>query len=99
MKCFLCNQPIDSQAEIDWHHYETLKSEGGTLVAATHQTCHVEYHSKRGDFKRWGSRGGKQAAASMRWAFNLRHVSTDPAYRSHRQFYLQHYAYAGWSEF
>jgi hypothetical protein len=98
MTCYFCQQPIDTQAQVNWHHYETLKSDGGTLVTPTHQQCHVEYHSKNGDFKEFGSRGGKQTALTMRWAFNLRNVSIHPAYESHRQFYLKNHAYAGWSE-
>jgi hypothetical protein len=98
MTCYLCNQPIGPQATINWHHYETLKSEGGTKTAPTHRSCHVEYHSTNGQFQQWGKQGGKLAALTMRWAFNLKNVSTHPAYEQHRQFYLMNYAYAGWSE-
>ncbi|MEN3335113.1 MAG: hypothetical protein V7641_4478 [Blastocatellia bacterium] len=28
MTCYLCNQPIDAQSQVNWHHYDTLKSEG-----------------------------------------------------------------------
>src|SRR5689334_13305519 len=98
MTCYLCQQQIEPHAEVNWHHYETLKSEGGQKVAPTHQQCHVEYHSSKGQFKKWGSQGGQQAALTRRWAFNLKNVSRHPAYDLHRQFYLMHYAQAGWSE-
>jgi hypothetical protein len=98
MTCYLCNQPIDAQATVNWHHYETPRCEGGEKVAPTHQRCHVEYHSSNGQFKAWGKQGGQKAALTMRWAFNLLNVRTHPAYDSHRQFYLMNYASAGWGE-
>ena len=98
MTCYLCNQPIDAQAQVNWHHYETLRCEGGEKVAPTHQRCHVEYHSSNGQFKLWGRQGGQKAALTLRWSFNLLNVRTHPAYADHRQAYLMTYGQAGWSE-
>ena len=98
MTCYFCDQLIEPKAAINWHHYETLKSEGGKLVAPTHQQCHVDYHSSNGQFKQWGSIGGKQSALTLRWSFNLLNVRNHPAYESARQTYLSNYAAAGWSE-
>ncbi len=97
MTCFLCNQPIDPQAAINWHHPE-YKSNGGTETEPTHQHCHVRFHSTNGDFKRWGHEGGLIAAQSKRWAFNLLNVKDHPAYDDARSYYLMNYGYAGMTE-
>ena len=98
MTCYLCNHPIDAQSPVNWHHYETLKSESGEKVAPTHQRCHVEYHSSNGQFKLWGRQGGQKAALTLRWSFNLLNVRNHPAYADHRQAYLMTYGQAGWGE-
>jgi hypothetical protein len=97
MTCYLCNLPIDPHSAINLHHPE-YKSNGGTETEPTHQQCHVRFHSTNGDFKRWGSEGGKIAAQTKRWAFNLLNVRDNPAYQDSRDFYLMNYAYAGWTE-
>ena len=97
MTCLFCSQPIATGDVVNQHHV-IYRSQGGTETAPMHQACHVALHSSRNDFARWGKQGGQKAALSMRWAFNLRHVRTHPAYDTHRQFYLMNYAQAGWAE-
>src|ERR1044071_1218848 len=88
--CYFCKSEIRPDQSVNLHH-PTYKSNGGTHVEPAHETCHVEYHSKKGDFQRWG----KKAAAKKRWAFHLLNVRTHPAYEPARQFYLTNYANAG----
>ena len=97
MTCLFCSQPITTADVVNQHHV-IYRSQGGTETAPMHKACHVALHRSRQDFARWGKQGGQKAALSMRWAFNLRHVRTHPAYDTHRQFYLMHYAQAGWAE-
>jgi hypothetical protein len=78
-------------------HHVTYRSQGGTETQPTHKACHVELHSKLGDFAAWGKLGGQKAALTMRWAFNLRHVRTHPAYTEHRWHYLMNHSDAGLS--
>ena len=85
--CYFCKSEIRPDQAINLHH-PTYKSNGGTHVEPAHETCHVEYHSKQGDFKRWG----RQSAATRRWAFNLKRVKDDPAYDLDRSYYLMFYA-------
>ena len=86
--CYFCKTEIKQDHPINLHH-PTYKSDGGTHVEPAHETCHVEYHSKQGDFQRWG----KQSAVTRRWAFNLKNVRTNPAYDFDRQYYLALYAH------
>jgi hypothetical protein len=88
MTCTLCQQPIEPHATINWHH-PIYKSRGGTATVPAHQRCHVEYHSNRGDFRRWG----KLSAQTRVWAWNLKNVRTHPAYEFDRQYYLMLYAH------
>ncbi|GEM_PF-819532 len=85
--CFFCNLEIRPDQPLNLHH-PTYKSEGGTHVEPSHETCHVEYHSRRGDFKEWG----KRSAETRRWAFNLKGVKDHPAYDFDRAYYLMLYA-------
>ena len=96
MTCALCSQPIATGDVVNQHHV-IYRSQGGTETEPMHKACHVTLHSSRNDFAEWGRIGGKKAALSMRWAFNLRHVRSHPAYAEHRQFYLMTYAQPGWS--
>jgi hypothetical protein len=97
MTCYLCNLPIETHHQINWHHPE-YKSNGGTDTEPTHHLCHVEYHSSQGDFRRWGRQGGLIASQSKRWAFNLLNVRNHPTYTDTRNYYRTNYAYAGWGE-
>ena len=84
--CYFCKTNIRPDEAINLHH-PTYKSNGGTQVEPAHETCHVEYHSRQGDFKRWG----EQSAQTRRWAFNLKNVKDNPAYEFDRQYYLMLY--------
>ena len=97
MTCALCSQPIATGDVVNQHHV-IYRSQDGTETEPMHKACHIALHSNRNDFTEWGRMGGKKAALSMRWAFNLRHVRTHPDYAEHRQFYLMNYADAGWGE-
>lgn len=44
-----------------WHHVKP-KSEGGKRTVPMCPKHHVEHHSTRGDFRRWGQQGGKRTA-------------------------------------
>ena len=88
MTCYLCTQPINEHQQINWHHPH-YKSLGGVETVPTHERCHVEYHSRKGDFKEWGRR----SAQTRRWAFNLKNVRSHPAYDFDRQYYLALYAH------
>jgi hypothetical protein len=96
MTCALCSQPIATDDVVNQHHV-IYRSQGGTETQPTHKACHVALHSSRNDFAKWGKQGGKKAALTMRWAFNLRHVRTHPAYAEHRWFYLMNHSNAGLS--
>lgn len=84
--CYFCKLEITQDQSINLHH-PTYKSNGGTQVEPAHETCHVEYHSRQGDFKRWG----KQSSETRRWAFNLKNVKDNPAYDFDRAYYLMFY--------
>jgi hypothetical protein len=85
--CFFCNLKIKPDQSINLHH-PIYKSNGGTHVEPTHERCHVEYHSRQGDFRQWG----KRSADTRRWAFNLKGVKDHPAYEFDRTYYLMLYA-------
>ena len=91
MTCYLCTQPIDEQQQINWHHPH-YKSLGGIETVPTHEQCHVEYHSRKGDFREWGRKGGEISALSKQWAFNLKGVKDDPLYEQARAFNRAFYA-------
>ena len=85
--CFFCKQEIRPDQQVNLHH-PVYKSRGGTEVEPAHESCHVEYHSRKGDFRAWG----RQSAQTRRWAFNLKNVRTNPAYDFDRSYYLMLYA-------
>lgn len=87
LTCYFCKSEIKSDQAINLHH-PTYKSNGGTHVEPAHEKCHVEYHSRQGDFKKWG----KQSAQTRRWAFNLKNVKDNPAFEFDRAYYLALYA-------
>jgi len=93
MTCGLCNTSIKNGERVNAHH-PLYRSNGGIETIPTHEQCHRELHSKRGDFRAWG----KKAASKKRWAFHLKNVRTHPAYEEARWFYLMNYADAGWAE-
>lgn len=57
-------------------HHETYVSEGGTNeVTNLSPMCarhHIQLHSVRGDFAKWGAKGGKATAASGKSLKNLK---------------------------
>ena len=85
--CYFCKLEIGPDQTINLHH-PVYKSKGGTEVEPAHERCHVEYHSRQGDFREWG----RQSAQTRRWAFNLKHVKDNPAYDFDRAYYLMMYA-------
>jgi len=85
--CYFCNTEITQDQPVNLHH-PTYKSNGGKLVEPAHERCHVEFHSRQGDFSEWG----KLSAQTRRWAFNLKNVRTHPAYEFDRAYYLMLYA-------
>ena len=93
--CFLCTQPIRPGQPTHEHHAERLRSEGGTTTETVHASCHALFHSQNGQFREWGRQGGKIAAFTRRWSFNLRNVATHPAYEFDRQYYRALYAPKG----
>src|ERR1044071_7257105 len=84
--CYFCKSEITQDQSINLHH-PTYKSNGGTQVEPTHETCHVEFHSRQGDFRNWG----KLSAQTRRWAFNLKNVKDNPAFDFDRAYYLALY--------
>ncbi len=54
-----------------------------------HERCHVEFHSRSGDYRSWG----KLSALTRAWAWNLKHVRSNPAYEFDRQYYLALYSH------
>lgn len=92
MRCYFCNRAV-APDELHQHHL-TPKSEGGTVTAPTHRSCHIGHHSKSGHFKTWGRIGGRLSAVTCRWAFTLKNIKDHPAYELHRQFYRLYYAEA-----
>lgn len=85
--CYFCNLEIKPDQPINLHH-PVYKSNGGTQVETAHEKCHVEYHSRQGDYRTWGRR----SAETRRWAFNLKGVKDHPAYDFDRAYYLMLYA-------
>lgn len=85
--CYFCKAEITQNQPINLHH-PVYKSEGGTQVEPAHEKCHVEYHSRQGDFREFGRRSSETRA----WAFNLKGVKDHPAYEFDRQYYLMLYA-------
>ena len=85
--CYFCNLVIRQDQAINLHH-PIYRSNGGTRVEPAHERCHVEYHSKQGDYRTWG----KRSAETRRWAFNLKGVKDHPAYEFDRAYYLMLYA-------
>ena len=85
--CYFCNLEITQDQSINLHH-PIYRSNGGTQVAPAHERCHVEYHSRQGDYRTWG----KRSAETRAWAFNLKNVRTHPAYEFDRAYYLMLYA-------
>ncbi len=87
LMCFFCKLKIEPDQTMNLHH-PVYKSKGGTHVEPAHETCHVEYHSRQGDFREWG----KLSSLTRAWAFNLRNVRNNPAYDFDRAYYLMMYA-------
>ena len=85
--CYFCTKSIEPDQTINLHH-PVYKSKGGTDVEPAHETCHVEYHSRQGDFREWG----KLSSLTRAWAFNLKNVRNNPAYDFDRAYYLMMYA-------
>ena len=85
--CYFCIKPIEQDQPINLHHPH-YKSEGGTQVVPAHEQCHVEYHSRKGDYREFG----KRSAETIAWAFKLKNVRTHPAYDFDRAYYLMLYA-------
>lgn len=86
--CYFCNRSIEPDQPINLHH-PLYKSNGGTHVEPAHERCHVEFHSRNGDFREFG----KRSAITRAWAFNLKNVRNHPAYEFDRAFYLMFYAH------
>jgi hypothetical protein len=87
LMCYFCKVEITQDQPINLHH-PIYKSNGGTQVKPAHEKCHVEYHSRKGDFKQWG----KLSSLTRAWAFNLKNVRNHPAYEFDRAYYLMFYA-------
>ena len=85
--CYFCNSEISQDQPINLHHPQ-YKSNGGTQVEPAHERCHVEYHSRKGDFREFG----KRSSMTRAWAFNLKGVKNHPAYEFDRAYYLMLYA-------
>jgi hypothetical protein len=85
--CYFCNHSIKPDEPINLHH-PNYKSNGGTHVEPAHERCHIEFHSRQGDFRHWG----KLSALTRVWAFNLKNVRNHPAYDFDRAYYLMLYA-------
>jgi hypothetical protein len=85
--CYFCNREIEQDQPINLHH-PIYKSNGGTHVEPAHERCHVEYHSRKGDYREFGRR----SALTRAWAFNLKGVRDHPAYEFDRSYYLMLYA-------
>jgi hypothetical protein len=47
--------------DVELHHFEELRSRGGTKTVPLCRKHHREYHSQLGHFKTWGSYGGTKA--------------------------------------
>lgn len=86
--CYFCNSEITQNQPINLHH-PTYKSNGGIQVEPAHESCHVEFHSRQGDFRQWG----KLSSLTRRWAFNLKHVKDNPAFDFDRAYYLMLYGH------
>src|SRR5438128_1322506 len=52
--CYFCNLEIRPDQAINLHH-PIYRSNGGTHVEPAHEQCHVEYHSRQGDYRIWAS--------------------------------------------
>ena len=87
LTCYFCKLEIKQDQQVNLHH-PTYKSNGGTQVEPSHETCHVEFHSRKGDFRAWG----KLSSLTRAWAFNLKNVKDNPAYNFDRAYYLMLYA-------
>jgi hypothetical protein len=85
--CYFCKLEIEQDQPVNLHH-PTYKSNGGTHVEPSHEKCHVEFHSRKGDFRAWG----KLSSLTRAWAFNLKNVKDNPAYEFDRAYYLMLYA-------
>ncbi len=92
MRCALCSGAIKPGDEVNLHH-PVYRSAGGRETEPTHRDCHIAFHSQQGDFRYFGRIGGQISALSKQWAFNLKHVRTDPLYDAARQFNVAFYAH------
>jgi hypothetical protein len=87
LTCYFCKLEIKQDQQVNLHH-PTYKSNGGTQVEPAHEKCHVEFHSRKGDFRKWG----KLSSLTRAWAFNLKNVRNHPAYEFDRAYYQMFYA-------
>jgi len=85
--CYFCKTEIRPDEPINLHH-PTYKSMGGTHVEPAHEKCHIEFHSRQGDFREFG----KRSAMTRAWAWNLKNVRTHPAFEFDRAYYRMFYA-------
>lgn len=87
MRCSKCG----SGENVEMHHVD-YRSEGGVdapeNMTALCRSCHVELHSGRGDWSRWGAIGGKASAARLHFLNNLKQFK-NPAVK---QAYLERVA-------
>jgi hypothetical protein len=84
--CYFCSKQIEPDQSMNLHH-PLYKSNGGTEVEPAHEKCHIEFHSRQGDFREFGNR----SAMTRAWAWNLKNVRTHPAFEFDRQYYLMLY--------
>jgi hypothetical protein len=87
LTCHFCRQVIEPNQSINLHH-PIYKSRGGAEVVPAHESCHVEFHSRNGDYKSWG----RQSALTRAWSWNLKNVRNHPAYEFDRAYYSMLYA-------
>lgn len=58
---------------IEFHHWPIPESEGGTEIVPVCHKCHIADHSAKGDFERWGRKGGQKTASNpANWMRNLK---------------------------
>jgi len=71
MRCAFCSK----RNAVHVHHNQYVCN-GGTNdlhnLTGLCAKCHINYHSKSGDFAVWGSKGGKATAASGKSLKNLK---------------------------
>lgn len=57
-------------------HHDVYACDGGSNLASNGKPMcskhHIQLHSVRGDFAKWGAKGGKKTAATGAWKKNLK---------------------------